>query len=142
VLNHIPQLLRETINACTCSWRHNRTWIHERFPNYAFEPGFTEEDHLWTGKTVESQSAQVARVKKLLDDIFSTDRSTFISLTSHGATIAPILAVIGHPNPSFNLTTGQVIPVLVKAEKLEGEEAISVRPPAPAKTCGPCLAGT
>jgi len=116
--------------------------IHERFPNYAFEEGFTEEDHLWTGRTIESQSAQVARVKSLLDDIFSTDRSTFISLTSHGATIAPILAVIDHPNPKFNLTTGQVIPVLVKAQKLEKKEVTSISPPSPAKSCSPCVAET
>lgn len=80
-------------------------------------------------------------MQQLLDDVFSTDANTFISFTTHGVVINPILQVIGYPNPSFNLTTGQAIPVLVKAQRVEDGSAGSqgeIEPPYPAKTCGSC----
>ena len=88
---------------------------------------------------VESPSAQTLRLRTLLDDIFSTDQNTFVSFTTHGVIVAPILQIIGHPNPAFNLTTGQVIPVLVKAQRNEvsGSEG-SADPPSPAESCAPC----
>jgi len=57
------------------------------------------------------------RIKKLLEDIFSHDSSTFISLTSHSGAISSILRVIGHRK--FQLITGSVIPVLVRADFIE-----------------------
>lgn len=54
----------------------------------------------------------------LLDDIFSTDSSTYISMTSHSGTIAATLMAIGHR--AFRLPTGGAIPVLVKAEVVSG----------------------
>jgi hypothetical protein len=74
-----------------------------------------------------------------LDDIFSNDSSMVISVTTHGVNINPILGVIGYPNPRFNITTGQAIAVLVKAEKLSEDELTAVGdPPMRAKVCGPC----
>ena len=79
------------------------------------------------------------RVKTLLDDIFSTDGNTFISLTGHGGLFPTLLSVVGYPNLKFNLTTGQAVPILVKVVKVEGTEAPTTpAPPAAAKTCGPC----
>lgn len=76
-----------------------------------------------------------------MDDIFSTDNNTVVSVTTHGVNVGPILEVVGHPNPKFNLTTGQSIAVLVKAERAVlntttgggGDD-----PPSPAATCGVC----
>ncbi|KAF2186003.1 phosphoglycerate mutase-like protein [Zopfia rhizophila CBS 207.26] len=136
----VKESLRGTIIACTCARRHSKSWIHKNFPNYAFETGFTEEDPLWTPGYSESPSAWTPRAKKLLDDIFSTDCSTFISFTGHGHGIAAILEAIGHPNPKFNLTIGQVIPALVKAEKVENSGcSTSISPPSAVKTCAPCV---
>ena len=82
------------------------------------------------------------RLATLLDDVFSTDPSTFISFTTHGVIINPMLQLIGHPNPAFNITPGQVIPVLLKAQKKEGAESTTVTvAPSPAKTCLSCLPG-
>lgn len=53
-------------------------------------------------------------MKKLLDDIFAHDDSTYISFTTHSGSIASILRVIGHRE--FRLPTGAVIPVLIKGE--------------------------
>ena len=68
----------------------------------------------------ESDSALTARLGELLDEVFSHDESTWISMTSHGAAIAAVLRVVGHR--PFSLRTGAVVPVLVKAERVTGEK--------------------
>ncbi|EXJ90934.1 hypothetical protein A1O1_04041 [Capronia coronata CBS 617.96] len=113
----IKEKLREGISEHTCDRRSNKTYIHDEFPWYEIEQGFSEYDELWTGVTAETSSAQDLRSKQLLDDIFSSDRSTYISFTSHSGEIASILRVLGHR--TFPLNTGAVIPVLVRAETVE-----------------------
>ncbi|KAM7195801.1 Phosphomutase-like protein 3 [Naviculisporaceae sp. PSN 640] len=134
----VKETLRETINQCTCAWRHPKSWIHERYPSYLFEPGFAEEDQLFTGESIESASAQSARVRRFLDDIFLNDKNTFVSVVTHGVNVGPMLEIIGHPNPKFNLTTGQSIAVLVKADKVVLNGTAAVDPPTPAEVCGVC----
>lgn len=46
-------------------------------------------------------------------------KDTFVSVTSHSGEISSILSVLGHR--SFSLNTGAVIPVLVRAEQVKGE---------------------
>lgn len=53
----------------------------------------------------------------MIDDVFSHDDNTWISITSHSGEIGAILTVLNHR--SFSLSTGQIIPVLVKAELVE-----------------------
>lgn len=113
----IKAKLREGISEHTCDRRSNKTYIAQHFPSYKFEPGFPEDDQLWTGVTSETSTAQDFRSKELLDDIFSTDCSTYISFTSHSGELGSILRVLGHR--SFSLSTGAVIPVLVKAETVK-----------------------
>lgn len=108
--------LREGISIHTCDRRSTRSAIHAAFPDWPFEPGFPETDQLWNGVTAETSSAQALRSKRVLDDIFSSDPSTWISITSHSGEIGSILSVLGHR--AFSLNTGAVIPVLVKAETL------------------------
>ena len=50
-----------------------------------------------------------------MDEIFTEDSNTVLSITSHSGEIASILTALGHR--SFSLNTGQIIPVLVKAQK-------------------------
>ncbi|KAI9693462.1 MAG: hypothetical protein M1820_009255 [Bogoriella megaspora] len=113
----IKHNLRESISIHTCDRRSNKSFIHSSFPSYPFEPNFPEYDDLWNGVTAETSSAQAVRSKSLLDDIFTHDNSTYISFTSHSGEIGSILSVLGHR--SFSLSTGAVIPVLVKAETIE-----------------------
>lgn len=119
----VKELLREGISIHTCDHRSNKTWIDNSHPSYKFEKNFNEYDELWNGVTAESDSAHEKRMLTLLDDIFTSDESTWISFTSHSGTISTLLDVIGHR--SFSLATGSVVPVLVKAEFLPVSHAPS-----------------
>ena len=82
----------------------------------------------------ESDTHLDARMKALLDDIFSNDSHTYISLTSHSGAIGGLLRVLGHI--TFNLQTGGVIPVLVRAETARGRPPpTQIDPGKPAPTC-------
>jgi hypothetical protein len=69
----------------------NKTYIHNAYPTYTFEKGFAENDPLWNAITRETNLAQDARTKTVLDDVFSNDDSTYISITSHSGEIGSIL---------------------------------------------------
>ncbi|KAF8862429.1 phosphoglycerate mutase family protein [Acephala macrosclerotiorum] len=114
----IKELIREVIGVHTCDRRSSKTVIHEKYPNWPFEEGFQEEDELWSATLRETAEAQDQRTKVVLDDIFSDDKNTHISISSHSGEIASILRVVGHRD--FELSTGQMIPVLVKIERLNG----------------------
>jgi broad specificity phosphatase PhoE len=121
----IVEKLRENISIHTCDRRSNRTVIHEAYPNWRIEPGFTECDELWTGVTGETDSSEAERSIEVLDQIFAVadddeknheDNGLFISITSHSGEIGSLLGVLGHR--PFSLNTGAIIPVLVKAETI------------------------
>lgn len=111
----IKEFFREGISIHTCDSRSNRTHISSLFPTWEFEPGFPEQDPYWNGVTGEDSSSQAARSKIVLDQVFSEDDATWVSVTSHSGEISTILSVLGHR--AFRLATGQAIPVLVKAER-------------------------
>ncbi|KAJ9192611.1 hypothetical protein DTO164E3_8309 [Paecilomyces variotii] len=130
----VKELLRETIGLHTCDRRSSKSAIAEEYPHYRFEPDFSDEDVLWDAKSRESDSARSARLRKLLDDIFTNDDNVFISLTAHSGAITSILEVIGHRK--FQLATGAMIPVVVKAERISGEHPEEpVEPPTTAPKC-------
>ncbi|KAF3033148.1 hypothetical protein E8E12_003213 [Didymella heteroderae] len=108
----VKELLREGISAHTCDRRSDKTYIHQNFPSYKFEKGFTEHDPYWKALMAEPSADQDIRSKAVLDDIFSNDDSTYISITSHSGEIGSLLRVLGHR--VFKLATGAAIPVLVK----------------------------
>ncbi|KAB8069093.1 histidine phosphatase superfamily [Aspergillus leporis] len=111
----IKEYLREGISLHTCDQRRNRTYIHNLFPTWPIEHGFTEKDELWNGVTAETSAAQDLRSKTALDSIFKANGTgLFVSVTSHSGEISSILRVIKHR--TFKLSTGAVIPVLVRAE--------------------------
>lgn len=116
----VKELLREDISGHTCDRRNTSTYIRENFPSYKIENGFAESDPLWEALHGETQVDQNYRSKILLDEIFDSDHSTYISITSHSGEIGSILQELGHQ--TFPLETGAVIPVLVKAESERGPE--------------------
>lgn len=69
--------------------------------------------------TGETSAAQDVRSTTALNEVFFTGASEkdeeFVSVTAHSGEISSILRVLGHR--TFSLSTGAVIPVLVKAEK-------------------------
>ena len=77
-------------------------------------------------------------MKGFLDDIFENDGSLVVSVTTHGVNINPLLGVVGHPNPKFNITTGQAVAVLLKAKRVESGLGSVGEPPVPAAVCGVC----
>lgn len=101
----------------TCDSRSKASAIAAEFPEYQFEPGFSEDDLLYDTKIRESDEDRNKRLQSLLNDIFANDKNTFLSLTAHSGAITSILEVVGHRK--FRLETGAVIPVLVKAEKIQ-----------------------
>lgn len=115
----IKELFRESMTIHTCDHRSSKTYIAGIAPQFTFEQGFTEEDELWRGAQGEGETAegQRARNKVVLDDVFTSDGNTWISVTSHSGEIASLLTVLNHRK--FSLQTGQIIPVLVKAEVVE-----------------------
>lgn len=130
----IKELFREGISAHTCDRRSSKSYIRENFPAYRFEKGFAETDPLWTALHAEPSVDQDIRSKKVLDDVFTSDDSTYISVTAHSGEIASLLRVLGHR--VFALSTGAAIPVLIKVVVLKGEgPASTTLPYAAQKTC-------
>ncbi|KAL4872428.1 hypothetical protein BDV12DRAFT_143216 [Aspergillus spectabilis] len=115
----VKELLRETLGLHTCDARSPKSTTQALFPEYIFEPGFSEEDVLHKPELRESDSARDARFYEFLSDIFGNDGNTVLSLTAHSGAITSILSVVGHR--VFAVGTGGVIPVLVKAERREGK---------------------
>ncbi|KAF1973031.1 phosphoglycerate mutase-like protein, partial [Bimuria novae-zelandiae CBS 107.79] len=130
----VKENFREGISAHTCDRRSNKTYIRRNFPTYRFEKGFAEFDPYWQELHAEPQADQDIRSKKVLDDVFGGDQSTYISVTAHSGEIASLLRVLGHR--VFSLKTGAAIPVLVKVTTLKGSgPATTTLPYAPQKTC-------
>ncbi|KAL8866390.1 MAG: hypothetical protein Q9174_006330, partial [Haloplaca sp. 1 TL-2023] len=151
----VKEFLREGISGHTCDRRGSKSYIETAFPGCVIEPGFAETDPLWQEYHAETKTDQDIRSKALLDDIFGNDDETYISVTSHSGEIASLLrgeitplfpfqevmsgltnfrAVLGHR--PFSLSTGGVIPVLVKAETVKGDApTTSTEPYAAICTC-------
>lgn len=144
----VKELLREGIDIHTCDSRSNLTYIKASFPGYTIEPGFSEFDLLFRYSTSETTTAQNLRSKTLLDQIFSLDGETWLSFTTHSGEASSLLAVLGHT--PFGLSTGAVIPILVKAETISGtaptttvlpytSQVVCDMPPATSLATGGCV---
>ncbi|KAL8842529.1 MAG: hypothetical protein Q9170_000483 [Blastenia crenularia] len=120
----VKEFFREGISGHTCDRRGSKSYIQSAFPGYKIEPGFTETDQLWEAYHGETQVDQDIRSKKVLDDVFSNDRETYLSITSHSGEIASILR-------------GAVIPMLVKAETIKASSPTTAtqQPYTPICTC-------
>ncbi|KAI5287581.1 hypothetical protein KEM52_001520, partial [Ascosphaera acerosa] len=150
---HPRQLLRETIGLHTCDMRSPRSAIEAFAPAYTIEPGFSEQDLLYTPTEQESPTARNARLQRFLDEIFDeqsplgrppprTDyypvtppqTATYVSLTAHSGAITSLLAVVGHR--PFELDTGAAIPLLLRIERKPGPRPqMKVDPPLHAPKC-------
>jgi broad specificity phosphatase PhoE len=129
----IKEGFREGISAHTCDHRSNKTYIAANFPHFRFERGFPEQDPYWKPLFSETRDSQDARSKNVLDDVFKSDDSTYISVTAHSGEIASLLRVLGHRE--FSLSTGAAIPVLVKVTTLQGSVPTPTWESTPIATC-------
>lgn len=112
----IKENLRESIGLHTCDLRSPKTSLRETYPDYDFEPSFTEHDILWDSTYQETLSQQAVRVRLLLNEIFATDPQTFISITAHSGVINAFFLAVGHH--LFQVETGGFVPVVVSAKAL------------------------
>ena len=87
----VKEFFREGISGHTCDRRRTKTYIQTTFPGYRIEEGFTETDELWRPLFQETETDQDIRSREVLDDVFSEDGSTYISITSHSGEIASLL---------------------------------------------------
>jgi broad specificity phosphatase PhoE len=107
----VKELTRERMGIHTCDRRSGRNYLSKRFPYYKFESSFTKTDELWRSKSRETLSSIDHRVQLFLDEIFThCEGFTYISLTSHGGTIAATLRLSKHR--VFFMNPGAIIPVL------------------------------
>ncbi|GAA5850732.1 hypothetical protein JCM3766R1_000188 [Sporobolomyces carnicolor] len=105
--------LREVIGVHTCDQRSRKSNLKQQFPSFDFDIPFSEHDQLWDPDFQESPKQQALRIQQLLNRIFATDPSQYISITAHGGVIASFLRVVDHPKVS--VSPGGMIPVVVKA---------------------------
>ena len=87
----IKELFREALGVHTCDRRSSKSVIHENYPDWPFEDGFTEDDPLWDAEHRETNAAMDIRLRQALDDVLSNDRNTYISISSHSGAIGSIL---------------------------------------------------
>ncbi|PHH89511.1 hypothetical protein CDD83_5883 [Cordyceps sp. RAO-2017] len=112
----VKENLRERLTDHTCDKRSPRSWISANYPDYALEPSFTETDELWKADVWESDAEHQARMQTLLEEIYSSDVASFVSLSTHSYTISAILEVVGAED--FRVAEGGVATLLVKGISL------------------------
>ncbi|GEQ68624.1 hypothetical protein JCM33374_g2292 [Metschnikowia sp. JCM 33374] len=126
----IIEKMRETIGQNLCDKRSTKTVIEERFSRYGFETeaGFAEEDPLHNPRR-EAAEELALRVNSVCQQLFDEDwdnaagkvdktkaaENSIISTTTHAGTIRSFIVVFGHRR--FTLSTGGMIPVVVKATR-------------------------
>lgn len=131
--------LRETIGLHTCDKRSTKSHLTSAYPSFKFDVPFSEHDQLWSADFQESERQQTLRTQQVLNHIFATDSSTFISITAHGGTINTIFNVVGHRR--HPLGPGQFVPMVIKASSdpdktgrnFAGGQSVAA-PPLPKKT--------
>jgi broad specificity phosphatase PhoE len=119
---YIKELLREALGIHTCDRRSTLSHLTKTFPHLAFEPGFSGPDLLWEADYREPQSARRYRLSQFLDDVWASDEKIWISMTSHSGAIGSVLEVLGHRK--WALETGGVVPVVVRAERVDGKRKV------------------
>lgn len=81
----------------TCDKRRTRSWIHERFPDFDFEVGFSEEDPLWDPEVRETKAEVAERARRALDHIFEDPSyCAFDSCHQASTSLARVFRCLSH----------------------------------------------
>ena len=112
----IKEMLRERLGVHTCDQRSTRSWIAEHYSLFDIEPGFAEEDVLWSPGRRETIEEHTARSTELLDDIFDGEYGDYIVLAAHSGAIMSLFAATGWKK--IPVAAGAVYPLLVCGEKV------------------------
>ncbi|KAF8693835.1 hypothetical protein AX14_002251 [Amanita brunnescens Koide BX004] len=119
--DHIPpgrpvviEFCREENGVHTCDKRRSRTYIHQTFPLFETEVGFTEDDELWSPDARESLEHVMHRANCVLNYIFNDGHAHYVvAITAHGGFIRAFMRVLNRVTGT--IPTGGILPVLVKA---------------------------
>jgi len=107
--------LREIFGEHTCDKRRTKSYLRQRYPDYAFEEGFSEEDPWWKPDEREPEVDRRGRLRRFADKLFDEDGNAFISLTSHSCAIRSLMAILNHV--VIPLETAEMIPIVIKATR-------------------------
>ncbi|KAI2639072.1 phosphoglycerate mutase-like protein [Hypomontagnella submonticulosa] len=113
----IREGLRERNGVHTCDRRSPRSWIRNNFPGFHIGRDLTENDDLWKPDQRETMEGVQGRVKAVLDEIFSNETKTIISITAHSGLVRALYSVVGHRG--VWVAAGAMVPVLISARKVE-----------------------
>lgn len=128
----ICELLRETTGRNLCDRRSTKSVILERFGQYNFvaDDDVTENDEAFREDYRETMAEHCTRLNKFLQKLFNktlgsdgtvdrsiAEKSKVVLTTSHAGTIRTLIVVLGHRH--FTISTGGMIPIVVKATKRE-----------------------
>ncbi|GMG20329.1 unnamed protein product [Ambrosiozyma monospora] len=111
----IKEVLREVIGFGTPDLRRDRAYLEERYPDFDFEANFQFNDTLYTPDWSETYAGLKWRGRFFLDDIFTTEESTFISATAHGGIGIGIMSAAGHR--PLVMSTASILPMVIKREE-------------------------
>ncbi|KAK4501840.1 hypothetical protein PRZ48_007649 [Zasmidium cellare] len=110
----VKEALREIHGVHTCDKRSSRDEILSQFPEFALEPGFSDEDELWKPDHRETLEERIPLMRQFLHEVFQDAESTFISLTTHSGAIRALYKAIGHPD--VWVAAGAVVPIVVRSK--------------------------
>lgn len=111
----VKEFARETYGIQTESKRHLKSYIKDNWNYVTFEPGFTEDDELWSNTTRETSEHRKYRAASVLTDIFENEEAKVVSLVSHSGLIGSILKVVKHRE--YTVENAKLIPVLIQKKK-------------------------
>jgi hypothetical protein len=112
----VKELLRGRVSNHTCAKRSTRSWIENNYPEYIIDKDFEEWDPLWKEDHSETNDEEISRLRRLLEDIFTNDDASFISLTTGSHAISAVLNIVGAPH--VEVSQGVTFPLFVKATKV------------------------
>lgn len=66
--------------------------VKERFPFIDVEEGMDDEDKIWTDVREDEKGGSMdRRLREVIDDIFTNDGESFISITAHSGCLRCVL---------------------------------------------------
>ena len=86
------------------------------YPDFIIPDNLSEEDTLWTPYRRETLEEHSNLWQDFLQELFNTDNSTYVSLTTHSGATRALYLNIGHPD--VWTAAGSVVPIVVRARRV------------------------
>jgi broad specificity phosphatase PhoE len=112
----VKEHLREIFGVHTCDKRGATSTIRHDYPQFVIPTDFAEKDTLWNPGYRETLDEHSRLWQEFLQELFATDDSTFVSLTTHSGATRALYLAIGHPD--VWTAAGSVVPIVVRAQRV------------------------